>query len=505
MSIPIVFNGVNYEVPEFGDTDYADDLTNFFVAIPNGTLQPNSGTFTLLSELNFGAGFGVRMKYLTIGGAIDPSSVVTLSSTTQGMLAPRMTQIQRDAIASPATGLLIYNTDADQFNYYNGVSWTSIDAGSGSGTVGAGSLNQLAYYPANGTTVSGLTSITANQALRSDANGLPVASTTTSAELAGLHLLTASRAVITDGSGILSTSPTTAAEIAFVSGVTSAIQTQINGKEPTITILPISKGGTNSGTALSNNRVIQSFAGAIVEAAAITASRALISDSNGIPTHSAVTSTELGHVSGVTSAIQTQLDGKADLAGDTFSGQVIVPAGSASTPGIAVGDSANGMYRSATNEVSLSTNGTQRVQIESDGDIFGTTSGSRLATKNTYNNISVTSLGAHDSGTSADITVQNNKTFTVTWGSEAQVFVIMAGGNDTCLVVAGFNNTTITLLGTPGAITATSTPSASQLGIFKSAGQKVVSFKSGTNLTDSGSVIRILSLSGPITAATDWA
>jgi hypothetical protein len=74
--------------------------------------------------------------------------------------------------------------------------------------------------------------------------------------------------------------------------------------------LPVASGGTNSSTALSNNRVMRSSGGAVVEAAAITATRALVSDANGIPTHSAVTATELGYVSGVTSAIQTQLDGK---------------------------------------------------------------------------------------------------------------------------------------------------------------------------------------------------
>jgi len=46
----------------------------------------------------------------------------------------------------------------------------------------------------------------------------------------------------------------------------------------------------------------------IDDVAAITASRALISDANGLPTHSATTSTELGYVSGVTGAIQTQID-----------------------------------------------------------------------------------------------------------------------------------------------------------------------------------------------------
>lgn len=74
--------------------------------------------------------------------------------------------------------------------------------------------------------------------------------------------------------------------------------------------LPIARGGTNSSTALSNNRVMVSSAGAIVEAAAILANKALISDASGIPSASSVTNTELGYLSGVTSAVQTQISGK---------------------------------------------------------------------------------------------------------------------------------------------------------------------------------------------------
>lgn len=87
-----------------------------------------------------------------------------------------------------------------------------------------------------------------------------------------------------------------------------------NGKEPSFSTLPISKGGTNSNSALSNNRIIQSSGGAMVEAAAITAAKALKSDANGIPVHFDTTTepslTELGYVKGTTSSIQTQLNGK---------------------------------------------------------------------------------------------------------------------------------------------------------------------------------------------------
>lgn len=108
--------------------------------------------------------------------------------------------------------------------------------------------------------------------------------------------------------------------------------------------LSIAKGGTNSTTALNNNRVMKSSGGSIVEAAAITANKALASDANGIPVATATTDTELGYVSGVTSAIQTQINGKQPLdstltalaayntnglltqtAADTFTGRTITP------------------------------------------------------------------------------------------------------------------------------------------------------------------------------------
>ncbi|HSN47293.1 MAG TPA: hypothetical protein VLR29_00900, partial [Flavobacterium sp.] len=53
----------------------------------------------------------------------DPSSVLDISSTTQGMLAPRMTTAQRIAIASPANGLMVYDTDVKALHYYNATVW----------------------------------------------------------------------------------------------------------------------------------------------------------------------------------------------------------------------------------------------------------------------------------------------------------------------------------------------------------------------------------------------
>ena len=54
----------------------------------------------------------------------DASAALDITSTTGGLLIPRMTETQRDAITSAAAGLMIYQTDGTAgFYYYNGSSW----------------------------------------------------------------------------------------------------------------------------------------------------------------------------------------------------------------------------------------------------------------------------------------------------------------------------------------------------------------------------------------------
>ena len=62
----------------------------------------------------------------------NPTSVLDVSSTTKGMLMPRMTTAQRNAIVGPANGLLIYDTDVNCVMYYSTTltSWNSLCAGS---------------------------------------------------------------------------------------------------------------------------------------------------------------------------------------------------------------------------------------------------------------------------------------------------------------------------------------------------------------------------------------
>ena len=62
----------------------------------------------------------------------DVSAALDITSTSSGLLIPKMTQAQKNAIASPATGLLIYQTNATSgFYYYDGSVWATFGGGSG--------------------------------------------------------------------------------------------------------------------------------------------------------------------------------------------------------------------------------------------------------------------------------------------------------------------------------------------------------------------------------------
>ena len=117
----------------------------------------------------------------------------------------------------------------------------------------------------------------------------------TTTEFDKLDGLTATTAELNKLDGLTATT----AELNYVDGVTSNIQTQLNAKGAPIT-----------------------GAATTIDTENLTASRALVSNSSGKVAVSAVTSTELGYLDGVTSNIQTQLNGKLSTSGGTVTGQV---------------------------------------------------------------------------------------------------------------------------------------------------------------------------------------
>ena len=88
---------------------------------------------------------------LSVGTPSAASAVLEVSSTTQGFLPPVMTTTQKNAIATPASGLIVYDTTLNALNFYNGTSWSS---GGGSGMVYPGAGIALSTGSAWGTSIT---------------------------------------------------------------------------------------------------------------------------------------------------------------------------------------------------------------------------------------------------------------------------------------------------------------------------------------------------------------
>ncbi len=79
---------------------------------------------------------------------MDASAIAQFQSTTKGILTPRMTTTQKNAIASPATGLLVFDTTLNSYSFYDGTNWTAF-GGSG-GEQDLQSVIGFGYYAQNG-------------------------------------------------------------------------------------------------------------------------------------------------------------------------------------------------------------------------------------------------------------------------------------------------------------------------------------------------------------------
>lgn len=91
---------------------YSKTTTNNIQLVGDGSGgQPN---FFLTARTGFGTSSPVA------------SALVELSSTTQGFLPPRMTTTQKNAISSPATGLVVFDTTLGKLCVYTGAAWETI-------------------------------------------------------------------------------------------------------------------------------------------------------------------------------------------------------------------------------------------------------------------------------------------------------------------------------------------------------------------------------------------
>ena len=91
-------------------------------AIETGGGQPFSliASSAYLTLSNGGVSIGATLN------TTNASAILDVTSTTKGVLFPRMTTTQRDLISSVATGLVLYNTTTNKLQCYNGSTWNDL-------------------------------------------------------------------------------------------------------------------------------------------------------------------------------------------------------------------------------------------------------------------------------------------------------------------------------------------------------------------------------------------
>ena len=255
MSVPLTINGVTFPFPQQFDTNWGPTVTNWAIAVTNALAPFTGGNATLLS--------------------------LTSEST------------------HPATaGFIRLANTTDTIDWRN-------NANSANLSLGVNSSDQLTY---NGTPIGATTSLADNKFLIGNVSNVPTAQT-----LSG-DITSVDTGVITISSGAI-----------------------VNSKVSATAAIALSKLASTTAYYwyVANSSGVLSPIG-------ITASQAIASDSNGLPTSSTTTATELSYLSGTTSAVQTQLNARLQLTGGTMSGNINMASNKVVSlaPGSSSGDAA---------------------------------------------------------------------------------------------------------------------------------------------------------------------
>lgn len=292
MSSIATLNGVQYIIPAYNDTGWAQgagNLSLYLAAVAANTLQPTGGSFALTADVDFGASFGLKALYL------------------------------KSETANIATAGVIRLANTDQINWRNAANSANVG-------LTVDSVNRLTYNGIVVASTSGLAILgTTNQITASLAGGGVTLSTPQ--DIAAVSTPTFAGLTLTAFSGVVKAS----------AGVLSA-STLVNADVSSSAAIAYSKLALSG--SIVNADVNTSAAIAVSKLAALTISRALVSDGSGFVSAATTTSTEIGYVNGVTSAIQTQMDTKYAKAGGQLTGNLSFDSASHGVVGITSGSQA---------------------------------------------------------------------------------------------------------------------------------------------------------------------
>lgn len=243
-AVTVNVNGTNHTIPEVGETGWGTNVTNWIVDVSADTLQKKGGSFTLTADVDFGSTYGLEAGYYTSSTA-SPAGAGVLRLAETDLINWRNNAddgnlglgISSDALQfnsidianiSGAQTLTNKIIDADD-NSISDIDNDEIKASAGIVYSKLALTDSILNADINSSAAIDYTKLNlTGDLVNADVNA------SAAIEVSKLEALTASRAVVTDGSGFASAATTTATEIGYVNGVTSSIQTQIDGKTPLV-------------------------------------------------------------------------------------------------------------------------------------------------------------------------------------------------------------------------------------------------------------------------------
>ncbi len=228
---------------------------------------------------------------------IGQASITTLGTITTGTWNGDPIDLGNYVTNNLPVGNLDNGSGATATTFWRGDGTWGTPAGSGSGTVNSGLINELAYYAAAGTAVSGLTTI-ASGVLVTNGSGVPAIST---AFPNGLSMGTPASITLTNGTGLN-----------IVNGTTGTLTVARGGTGiTTTTAYGVICGGTtatgawqNSGAGTANQVLVSAGSAALPVFSSTLTSITLVTPALGTPTSGVLTScTGLPLTTGVTGTL----------------------------------------------------------------------------------------------------------------------------------------------------------------------------------------------------------
>jgi hypothetical protein len=119
-----------------GSTINTTSFSSIFIGVSTRAAADNQGNQIVIGHNTTGLGSNTTIignssttltalygSVIANGTSINASAVLQADSTTKGFLPPRMTTVQKLAIGTPASGLMVFDTTLNQMSYFNGTIW----------------------------------------------------------------------------------------------------------------------------------------------------------------------------------------------------------------------------------------------------------------------------------------------------------------------------------------------------------------------------------------------